>query len=113
MTDKTAKKKLRIRKGDTVLVMSGKNKGRKGKVLRTVPSAGKIVVEDVNVVKRHTKPSKKVMQGGIVEQEAPISAANVMFFCTRCQKPTRLGSKVLETGKRVRLCKRCGEVLDK
>ncbi|MEW6082479.1 MAG: 50S ribosomal protein L24 [Bacillota bacterium] len=110
---KETRSHLRIRKGDTVLVMAGKDKGKKGKVLRTIPSENKVVVERVNMIKRHQKRSKKVMQGGIVEQEAPVSAANVMFFCTRCQKPTRLGAKNLETGKKVRLCKKCGEVLDK
>ena len=98
---------MSIKKGDTVVVLSGKDKGKKGAVLSVMPESRKVVVEKVNVVSRHTKPRQQGQQGGIVKKEAPIYACKVMRVCPKCGKPTRPASKV--TGdKRVRVCKKCG-----
>lgn len=108
------KPKLKIKKGDTVIVLTGKNKGDKGKVLQAIPSAGRVIVEGVNLVKRHTRATPQMPQsGGIITKEAPIHASNVMLVCGKCKKPTRIGMKILADGQRVRVCKHCGEVIDK
>ncbi|MBX6350142.1 MAG: 50S ribosomal protein L24 [Clostridia bacterium] len=105
-------KPLSVRKGDTVVVISGKDRGKRGRVLRVEPRTGRVVVEGVNVVRRHTRPNPpKVLQGGIVEKEAPIDRSNVMVVCRNCHEPTRVGTAVLEDGTRVRRCRRCGEAL--
>ena len=103
---------MRIKKGDTVLVIAGKDKGKKGVVLRALPQKNRVVVEGVNMVTRHQKPSAKVQQGGIIHQEGPIHVSNVMFWDSRDKAPTRLGYKILENGKKVRVSKRTGETLD-
>jgi len=105
--------KVHVKKGDTVLVITGKSAGKKGKVIEVLPKEGKVVVEGVNIAKKHTKPTQKMPQGGIVEKEAPIDSSNVMLVCTKCNTPTRVGKKALDTGKNVRACKKCGEVVDK
>lgn len=106
-------RKLHVKKGDTVVVLSGKDKGKKGKILTALPQKERVVVEGVNIVKRHTKPTQKVMQGGIIEREAAIHSSNVMLVCSRCGKPTRFGAKQLGDGKVARVCRNCGEVIDK
>ena len=103
-------KKLHVRKGDRVLVLSGKDKGRKAKVIGALPQKNKVLVEGVNMVKKHARPTQKVPQGGIREIEAPIYAAKVMVICTSCQKPTRLAKRELTGGKTARVCKKCGEL---
>jgi large subunit ribosomal protein L24 len=108
-----AQKKLAIRRGDRVLVLSGKYKGKKGKVIATLPDAGRLKVEGINIIKKHAKPTPKVPQGGIREMEAAFAASKVMVVCPACGKPTRIAKKVLGDGRRVRACKRCGESLDK
>lgn len=105
--------KVHIKKGDTVFVISGKNKGKRGKVLKVIPEKGRVLVEGVNLVKKHQKPTQKVMQGGIITKEAPIAASAAMLWCSKCSKPTRIRHKVLEGGKKVRVCSRCSEVLDR
>lgn len=105
--------RLSVKKGDIVVVLAGKNKGDKGKVLRVEPKKERLIVEGVNLVKRHTRATPKVPQGGIITKEAPIHASNVMVVCSKCGKPTRVGKKVLADGKKVRICKRCQEVIDK
>ena len=102
-------KKIHVKKNDTVVVISGKDAGKKGKVLVAMPDAGKIIVEGVAMVTKHQKPRGMGMQGGIIHQEAPIYASKVMLVCPHCGKPTRLAHKVLENGDKVRLCKKCGE----
>jgi large subunit ribosomal protein L24 len=99
---------MSIKKGDTVIVLSGKDKGKKGAVLEAMPESRKVVVEKVNVVSRHTKPRQQGEQGGIIKKEAPIYACKVMRVCPKCDKPTRPASKVGKDGKRVRVCKKCG-----
>lgn len=105
--------KMHIRKGDTVVVLTGKDKGRKGKVLRADADKRRVVVEGVNICKKHQRPTQKVMQGGIVDKELSIDASNVMVLCAKCGKPARIARTVLESGKRVRTCVRCKETMDK
>lgn len=102
-------KKLHVKKGDTVVVLSGKSKDKKGKVLNVNAKTEKVLVEGVNMVTKHVKPKKQAQQGGIVHQEAPIYACKVMLVCTKCKAPTRSGKKVLENGESIRYCKKCGE----
>jgi len=110
-TAKTARK-LNIRKGDTVVVLSGKYRGRKGKVIRVEPEKERVVIEGVNVAKKHMKPRGKMMQGGIIDQEAPVPRSKVMLVCPRCSKPSRVARTRVE-GRLVRQCHRCGEVIDR
>ena len=102
--------KLHVKKGDTVVVLSGKDKGKQGKIITAMPQAGKVVVEGVNKVKRHSKPSLKVPQGGIITKEMPLLACKVQLVCPACNKPTRIGHKEVN-GKNARVCKKCGEVI--
>jgi large subunit ribosomal protein L24 len=104
---------MNIRKDDTVLVTSGKYRGKKGKVVRAMPALNRIVVQGVNLRKRHRRPSKDLPQGGIVEAEGPIDRSNVFLVCPKCSKPTRIGARKLEGGKKARICKKCGEAIDK
>ncbi len=103
---------LRVKKEDTVLVIAGKEKGKKGRVLAVLPSKERVIVEKINIIKRHMKPNRKYTQGGIIEKEAPIHISNVMLLCPKCNKPTRIGNRLLESGKKVRVCKKCQEVID-
>ena len=105
--------KTKIKKGDTVMVTTGRERGKTGKVLSLHLNNGKVIVEKLNLIKRHTKPNQKVKQGGIIEREAPLSLANVMFLCGNCGKPVRLGIKQLNDGRRVRICKKCQEVIER
>ena len=104
--------KSRIRKGDTVVVISGRERGKTGKVMSVDLRAGKVVVEKLNVIKRHTKPNQKAKQGGILEREAPLQISNVMFFCPVTQKPTRVGIRTQADGRRVRFRKKSNEILE-
>ena len=107
-----AMKKSKIRKGDTVVVIAGRERGKSGKVLSVDLGDGKIVVEKLNMIKRHTKPNQKVRQGGILEREAPLAISNVMFLCPVTNKPTRLGIKRLDDGRRTRISKRSKESIE-
>ena len=100
--------KMSIKKDDLVVVLSGKDKGKQGKVLAVQPQAGKVIVENVNVVSRHTKPRKQGEEGGILKKEAPIYACKVQRVCPKCNKATRPAHKLLADGKKVRVCKKCG-----
>ncbi len=102
--------KVHVKKGDTVEVLSGKDKGKRGKVLKVFPSNGKILVDSVNVVKRHTKPRPpKIPQGGILEKTLPLYASRVMLVCPQCSKKTRIFKKILEAGDRIKICQQCGK----
>jgi large subunit ribosomal protein L24 len=108
---------LRIKKGDQVLVLAGKDKGKKGKVIQTMPKDNAVIVDGVNVVTRHQKPRQTnratpTAQTGRIQKPAPLCAAKVMVICPRCDKPSRLGSGVGEGGRHARVCKRCGELVD-
>jgi len=105
--------KVHVRKGDTVLVIAGKDRGKRGKILRVLPEQQRVVVEGVNMIKKHVRPTREMMQGGIIDQEAPIHASNVALICTKCGQPTRYGKRVLEDGRKVRWCKKCGEDIDR
>ncbi|HOS96690.1 MAG TPA: 50S ribosomal protein L24 [Deltaproteobacteria bacterium] len=102
----------RVKKGDTVVVLGGKNKGKQGQVIRVVHKKDRVVVERVNLIKRHTRPTQN-SQGGIVEKEASIHASNVALVCPKCRKGVRIGFKVHDDGSKVRVCRTCGEELDK
>ncbi len=103
--------KFKVRAGDQVVVISGKDAGKRGKVNEVLPGTNRVIVEGVNVVKRHTRPTRKLPQGGIQEMEAPIHVSNVMVLCSKCHKPTRVSHRVLDDGKKVRTCKHCKEIL--
>jgi large subunit ribosomal protein L24 len=102
-----------VRRGDTVAVIAGRERGKRGKVLRVLPEAGRVVVEKVNMMKKHQRPTQKLRQGGIIEREAALSLSNVLLVCGRCDKASRAGIKVLGDGRKVRVCRRCGETIDK
>ena len=102
--------KMSIKKDDLVVVLSGKDKGKQGKVLEVMPKSGKVVVEKVNMVSRHTKPRRQGDQGGIIQKEAPLYACKVQVVCPKCSKATRVAHKI-ENGKSVRVCKHCGAAL--
>ena len=102
---------MKIKKEDTVLVIVGKDKGKKGKVRRTMPKDNVVIIEGVNIVKRHMKPRSQARQAGIIEREAPVQVSNVMLVCPKCGKPVRIQSKLLDDGKRVRVCGKCDEVI--
>jgi len=104
--------KTRIHRDDEIVVIAGRDKGARGKVIRTLPANGKVLVAKVNMVKRHTRPSQS-SKGGIIEKEAPIALSNVQYYCPSCKAGVRLGAKALEDGRKVRTCKKCGEVLDR
>ncbi len=106
------KKRCLIRKDDKVKVLVGKDKGKIGKVLKINKKRDRVLVENINIVKRHSKPSAQNRQGGIVESEAMIHWSNVMLMCNKCIEPARVKFKVLEDGKKVRLCSKCNELID-
>ncbi|MCA1794304.1 MAG: 50S ribosomal protein L24 [Desulfobacteraceae bacterium] len=104
--------KIRIKKDDKVKVLTGKDKDKIGKVLKVVKKTNRVVVENINVVKVHQRPTQANPQGGIVDKNMPIHISNIMLMCNSCVKPTRIGTKQLENGKRVRICKKCNEQID-
>jgi large subunit ribosomal protein L24 len=103
---------VKIRKNDTVLVIAGKDNGKKGKVRRVIPKKGTLIVEGVNMVKRHARARGAARQAGIIELEAPIGMSNVMLVCNKCGKPVRIGIRVLADGGRGRFCRSCDELVD-
>jgi large subunit ribosomal protein L24 len=103
---------MKIKKEDTVLVIVGKDKGKKGKVRQVMPKDSVLIIEGVNIVKRHMKPRGQARQAGIIEREAPLQISNVMLVCPKCNKPVRIKSKILDDGKRVRICGKCNEVIN-
>jgi large subunit ribosomal protein L24 len=106
-------RKFKLKKGDQVMVISGREKGKTGKIMNVYAGKEAMTIDKLNMVKRHQKPSAKYKHGGIIEKEAPIAVSNIMLLCEKCKGPVRVGSKLLEDGKKVRCCKKCGEVLDK
>ena len=104
---------VHVKRGDTVEVVAGRYRGKRGKVLRVLPKHGRIIVEGVMVAKRHTKPHDKMPAGGIVEKEMPFPAGKAMLVCTRCGRAVRFGHQVLGDGTKVRVCRHCGEIIDK
>jgi large subunit ribosomal protein L24 len=105
--------RARIKKNDTVMVIAGRERGKSGKVLRVLPEKQRALVERLNIVKRHTRPRGPQSAQGIVEKEAPLHISNLMIMCDKCDGPVRMGKKILEDGRHVRVCRRCGEQLDR
>jgi large subunit ribosomal protein L24 len=103
---------MRLRGGDTVLVVKGRDRGKTGRIQRTFPDTGKVLVEGVNVAFRHTKATPGVRQAGIVQKELPVSAANVMLMCTHCNRPVRIRRTTLADGTKARVCSNCEEVIE-
>ena len=103
---------MKIRKDDTVLVIAGKDKGKKGKVRFVFPKDDKVLIEGVNLIKTHSKAKAQVKQAGIIEREAPVHISDVMLICSRCNHPVRVGFKKLEDGRKTRICRSCGEVVE-
>ncbi len=103
---------MKIHKDDTVLIIAGKDRGKKGKVRKALLHKDSVIVEGFNLIKRHSKTKGKTRQAGIIELEAPIHISNVMIICNKCNKPARVGSRVLEDGKRARYCHSCSEIID-
>jgi len=105
--------RLHIRKNDLVMVVNGKEKGKSGRILRVMPEKEKVIIEKINFIKRHARPHGKQRQGGILEKEAPLHVSNVMLLCEKCNKPVRIGHRVVEGSKKARVCRKCGEIFDK
>ena len=103
---------MNIHKDDNVLVIAGKDKGKKGKVRFAYPRKQKIIIEGVNFIKKHSKAKGAAKQAGIIDLEAPLHVSNVMYLCSKCNKPARIGMRKLEDGRNVRFCRSCGEVID-
>jgi large subunit ribosomal protein L24 len=105
---------LPVRKKDTVVVLTGRDRGKRGQVLRVLPEKNRVIIEGVNMIKRHTKPNpQRQIKGGIVEREGTIQASNVQIVCPECGAPTRVGRRVLGDGRKVRICRKCDGVVDK
>lgn len=102
-----------VRRGDTVIVVAGKERGKRGRVLRVIPEKSRVVVERINMIKKHQRPTQNLRQGGIIEREGPIHLSNVMLVDPQSGKPTRIGMRALNDGKKVRVARRSGEILDK
>ena len=106
------KKHPKIRKDDKVIVLAGKERGKIGTVLKVDPEKESVIIEKINMVKKHAKASTQTAQGGIIEKEAPLNISDVMIVCNKCAEPTRIGKRVLEDGSKIRVCKKCGEPMD-
>ncbi len=104
---------MHVHREDTVLVLTGKDRGKKGRVIRLFPKTERALVEKINMVKRHTRPSQQLPQGGIMEKEASVHLSNLQVVCSKCGKATRVAYKALAGGQKARTCKKCGEILDK
>jgi large subunit ribosomal protein L24 len=104
---------MHVHREDTVLILTGKDRGKKGRVIRLFPKVEKALVEKINMVKRHTRPTQQLPQGGILEKEAHVHLSNLQVVCSKCGKATRIAHKVLASGVKTRACKKCGEILDK
>ena len=102
-----------VRKGDTVVVVAGKERGKRGRVLRVIPEKNRVVVERINMIKKHQRPTQKLRQGGIIEREGAIHLSNVMLVDPTSDKPTRIGMRALSDGKKVRVARKSGEIIDK
>ena len=105
-------KKMHVKRGDTVKVIAGKDKGKEGKIVTAIPEKGKVIVEGIAIAKKHQKARVQGQESGIIHMETPIDASNVMRVCSKCEKPARTGVKILEDGSKVRYCKKCQEVFN-
>ena len=103
---------MQIKKNDNVMIISGKEKGKRGRVIAVYPGTNRLLVEKLNMIKRHTRPNQQLRQGGIVERESPLSASNVRLICSKCEKPTTVTRQNQGDGSRVRVCKSCNAAID-
>ncbi len=103
----------KLKKGDNVLVICGEDKGKNGKIIEIFPHKNRVIVEGINFLKKHMKPTQKSPQGGIIRQEGPIDLSNILLICNKCNKPTNTKYGLTKEGKKVRVCKKCGEIIDK
>jgi large subunit ribosomal protein L24 len=103
---------MKIKKNDTVLVITGKDRGKKGKVRQALPKTNRVIVDGINIMKRHSRTRGQARQAGIIDIEMPFSVSNVMLICNKCDKPTRVGYRVLDDGKKARICRNCHENID-
>lgn len=103
---------MQIKKNDNVMVLSGKEKGKRGRVIAVYPATNRILIEKLNMIKRHTRPTQQLRQGGIVEKESPISASNVTLVCSKCDKPTTVSRQAQGEGRRARVCRSCSATID-
>jgi len=110
--ENTELKKVHVKNGDTVLVLSGKDRGKKGKVLNVNPKKSMVLVEGINMATKHKKPKTRYEQGGILHQESPVSSSKVMLVCNRCGEPTKVGKSISDNGVKSRVCKKCNEIID-
>jgi len=104
---------VHVRRGDTVGVIAGKERGKRGKVLRVNPEKGRVLVEHVNMIKKHQRPTQNLRQGGVIKREGPLALSPVLVVCSSCDTPSRTGIKILTDGRKVRTCRRCGESIDR
>ena len=104
--------KVHVKKGDSVLVITGINKGKKGKVLEVIKNDSRVLVEGVNIRTKHKKAKNRYQQGGLIKQEVPVHSSNVMLICKKCNAPTKVGKLILENGSKARVCKKCNEVME-
>ena len=105
--------KVNFKKGDNVLVISGDDKGKSGKIVSIFPKKMRVIIEGVNFLKKHNKPTQKVPQGGVIKKEGTLHISNIKLICNKCNKPTSIKRERTKEGKRVRVCKKCGEIIDK
>lgn len=105
--------KFHIKKNDLVMVISGRERGKSGRVLKVLPEKKKLIIEKINFIKRHTRPHGQQKRGGILEKEAPLHISNVALLCEKCNKPVRIGHRTVEGNKKARYCRKCGEIFDK
>jgi large subunit ribosomal protein L24 len=105
--------KYHIKKNDLVMVISGKEKGKSGRVLKVLPEKEKALIEKINFIKKHSRPHGQQRRGGIIEREAPLHLSNVMLLCEKCNKPVRIGHRIVEGSKKARFCRKCEEIFDK
>lgn len=103
----------RVKRGDIVTVIAGKERGKRGKVLLVLPAAGRVIVEKINMIKKHQRPTQKLRQGGIIEREGSLHLSNVMVVCGKCGRAAKVSVQILADGRKVRACKRCGEIIDR
>lgn len=109
--ERMSRNKLHVKVDDQVYVLTGKDAGKTGKIIAAYPAKGRVIVEGVNIATRHVKPRSQTQQGGIIRQEMPIDASNVMLVCQKCKRPSKIGRKYLENGDKVRYCKSCGATI--
>ncbi len=102
----------KVKKGDIVKVIAGNDRGKRGEVMRVFPEKGRIIVKGVNIITKHQRPTARQREGGIIEREGPIHISNVLVICPACDRPTRVGFEILETGEKMRKCKQCGETFE-